>query len=507
MLIKIESASLFGIDGKKVEIEIDSEKSDRNNLIIVGLPDAAIKESKERILAAIRHTGLLAEPIKATINLAPADLKKEGTLYDLPIALGLLESLGKLPRHATAEFLVAGELGLSGELRPLCGAMALATLARSIHKKGLILPHANAKEAAFVNGITTYGIHSLKEAIAFLNKTHQITPALPRSQSLETSYSIDFSMIQGQANLKRAIEIAAAGKHNLLMSGPPGSGKTLIAKALPSILPPLSLAESLEVTKIYSSSGILPKGLCLIEHPPFRSPHHTISYAGMIGGGTYPKPGEVTLAHHGVLFLDELPEFSRQTLEVLRQPLEDRFVTIARAKHHLTYPTNFLLIAAMNPCPCGYYGHPEKNCSDSHLQIERYRKKISGPLLDRIDLHVVASPLKFKDLSHNAFQEPSKEIQQRVISARNIQYERFRFQKTNSMMDQHELALWVTLDQGCQNLLKEAVEMTNLSARQYHRLLKVARTIADLDKHLTVEEHHVLEALSYSQSSSSSAVN
>ena len=502
MLIKIFGAAVQGIDATLITIEVNSSRGCM--FYLVGLPDSAVKESHQRIISALLVNGYKMPTSNIVVNMAPADIRKEGSAYDLPLAIGLLGASETISSEKFSRYLLMGELSLDGSIQPIKGALPIAIKAREDGFEGLIIPQQNAQEAAVVNQLKVYGVSNIKEVIEFFNNERELEPTVVNTREefyQQQHYSdLDFADVKGQENVKRALEVAAAGGHNLIMIGAPGSGKSMMAKRLPSILPPLSLGESLETTKIHSVAGKLQRGSSLISQRPFRDPHHTISQVAMVGGGSFPQPGEISLAHNGVLFLDELPEFNRGVLEVLRQPLEDRQITISRIKSTISYPANLMLIASMNPCPCGYYNHPTKPCVCSPGQVQKYLNKISGPLLDRIDIQIEIVPVPFDKISVQRQGEPSSSIRQRVIKARQIQEKRYAECTgiyCNAQMSSRLLATYAQPDDKGLALLKSAMERLNLSARAYDRILKVARTIADLEGAEQILPGHLAEAISY----------
>lgn len=502
MLIKVFGAAVQGIDAYIVTIEASTSRGIR--FFLVGLPDSAVKESHERIVSAFQTNGYKFPSCQIIINMAPADIRKEGAAYDLPLAIGVMASVGELSTGHLNDFLIMGEMGLDGSLQPVSGALSMAIKARTEGFRGIILPAQNAPEAAVVDGLEVYGALNIRQVVDLLNdKPDHILP-LPRTVTPFVSAhglaNADFADVKGQSAVKRALEVAACGGHNLIMIGPPGSGKSMMARALPSILPPLTEEESIETTRIHSVAGFTGHGASLIMERPFRHPHHTITNVALTGGGSNARPGEISLAHNGVLYLDELPEFSRSALEVMRQPLEDRTIVISRAQYRVEYPASFMLVASMNPCPCGYYNHPTRECHCSPTTIERYLGKVSGPLMDRFDLQCEILPVGVEDMSSNRTEESSACIRERVISARSLQARRFAGEKgiyCNAQMDSRLLRRYAAAEPSAIKILSDAMTRLNLSARAYDRILKVSRTIADMDNQETIGPQHIAEAIGY----------
>lgn len=502
MLIKVFGAAVQGISATLITIEVNCSRGIK--FLVVGLPDVSVKEGHERIVSAINENGFKFPRKQIVINMSPADIRKEGSAYDLPLAIGILAASESIKPDKLADYIMMGELSLDGKILPIKGALPIAIMAKENGYKGFILPRENAKEAAVVEGIDVYGVESISEVTGFMNGELELEKTFvdieKEFHQNQLSFEYDFSDVKGQESVKRALEVAAAGGHNIIMIGAPGSGKSMMAKRMPSILPPFTTDEALETTKIHSVAGKLEDNISIMTHRPFRAPHHTISNVAMVGGGAFPQPGEISLAHNGVLFLDELPEFNRSVLEVMRQPLEDRAITISRARFSIDYPASFMLVSAMNPCPCGYYNHPDRECVCKPGTVQKYLNKISGPLLDRIDIHIEIVPVPFEKISERSLSENSKEISKRVIKARKIQIERFKDTPgvyNNAQMNSKLLNKYAVPDEAGLRLLKTAMERLSLSARAYDRILKVSRTIADLDDSKDIKSIHIAEAINY----------
>jgi len=500
MLSRCFSAAVYGLDASVVEVEVNTGQG-LPQVVIVGLPDKAVTESRDRVKTALENSGFRHVRTRTTINLAPASVKKEGPIYDLPMALGILAATEQAIMPRLSDFLVVGELALNGAVRSTRGVLSMAMLAREKHKAGVVVPLENVAEAAAIQGLEVYGVSNLRECADFLSGKCRLSPEARDVQQLfgkHSAYDVDFADVKGQSHVKRALEVAVAGGHNILLVGPPGTGKSMLSKRVPTILPPMTLEEALETTRIHSVAGSLSPNQSIVATRPFRSPHHTISDVALTGGTADLRPGEASLAHHGILFLDELPEFKRATLEALRQPIEDGVVHVARATGSVTFPCRFMLVASMNPCPCGYYGDPKKECRCSPNQIRKYRAKISGPLLDRIDLHVEVPAVQYTDMVRKEEAENSAAVRERVMSARNVQHQRFKKTgRINAQMSPRGIKAHCALDDGCQQFLKTAMSEMHFSARAYDRILKVARTIADLEISPNIAVHHLGEALQY----------